>query len=101
LAETGYMGACNHIGFSVLRMLTIAHPEVFAPFPSLSAPEGPTYPASDLISHLHRLSLDDKTRRYVGAIDTLFERNQEELANTSVPEQWPTFRDHIMRTYTD
>lgn len=101
LSNAGYMGACYDTGVSVLRMLEIAHPQTFAQYPALSAPAGPVVTAYDLISHLHHQSRLDRTRRYVDAIDALMDHHKDELANTSLPEQWPTFRDHILRTYTD
>ena len=101
LAEEGYMGACDHVGLTVLRMLEIGHPQTFAPFPALSRPPGPIITTFDLISHLHHQSLVDRTRRYVATIDALMEHHKDEVADTSLPEQWPTFRAHLLRTYSD
>jgi hypothetical protein len=99
LAEAGYMGACDYIGDTVLRMLAVAHPDALAPYPALSPSNGPAVRPSDMISLLHHQSLVDRTCRYVPAIDALVELHKDDLANTSVLEQWPTFRAHIMRTY--
>ena len=101
LTEAGYMGACHYIGFTVLRMLEYAHPQVLAPFPTLTPPPGPAIPVPDLITLLHRQSLDDRSSRYVATIDALMERHKDEVADTSWPEQWPTFRAHLLRTYSD
>lgn len=101
LAEAGYMGACNDIGVFVLRMLSIAHPDAFAPYPALTPALGPVITPADLISTLYQQSLNDRSSRYVSAIDALFERHKDELANSSLREQWPTFRDHLLRTYTE
>ncbi|TFW25469.1 hypothetical protein E4L96_05160 [Massilia arenosa] len=101
LAGYGYRGACDYIGEAVLRMLAIAHPQTFAGFPALTPALEPALSPGELISSLHRQSLEDRTSRYVGAIDALVERHKEALAHTSVPEQWPTFREHLLRTYPD
>jgi hypothetical protein len=101
LAEAGYMGACDYIGATVLRMLAIAHEDEFAPYPALSPPNGPVASAYDLVSSLYRQSLDDRTCRYVAAIDALIELHKDELENTSISEQWPRFRDHLLRTYPE
>ena len=101
LAEAGYMGACHYIGFTVLRMLESAHPQAFAPFPTLTPPPGPVIAVSDLISQLYRQSLDDRSSRYVATIDALIERHKDEVADTSLPKQWPIFRAHLLRTYSD
>lgn len=99
LAESGYMGACYDVGESVLRMLSVAHPATLSAYPALTPPIGPVISACDLISLLHHQSLEDRTCRYVDAIDALIERHKNELANTSISEQWPTFRAHLMRTF--
>jgi hypothetical protein len=99
LANEGYMGACYDTGVSVLRMLAIAHPHAFAPYPALSPPAGPIVSAYDLISYLHHQSRLDRTCRYVDTIDALIERHKVELAKpacpNSGPSSAPTFCAHI------
>lgn len=45
---------------------------------------------------MHR-SVREKTSAYVAALDAIFAHNPAELAQTNLPEQWPTFREAINR----
>ncbi len=93
----GYMGACEQIGNTALRMMHPFHVQQFALYPALAPSEGSIVTPHDLTLHLHHLSLVDRTRRYLSAIEALYALHSEELAHTSLPEQWPTLRESLVR----
>lgn len=101
LDEYGHLGARAQIGEIALMMLHIAHPKVFEPYPSLSPPSGPLGSPSEAVQYLLNASTCDRTSRYVGAIDALIDIHKDELAGSSLTEQWPYYRDRFLRNYPD
>lgn len=101
LNEYGRLGARVQIGEIALMMLHMAHPEVLEPYPSLSPPEGPLGGPGDTVQYLLQASTRDRTSRYVGAIDALFEHHKAELAGNCLTEHWPYYREAILRDYPD
>lgn len=99
LNELGHLGACAHIGKVTLKMLQVAHPETFAPYPNL-VPEEPLINPDDGVHYLLRASVADRTRSYLPAIDTLVQRHGDALTH-SFREEWPELRARILRDYPD
>ena len=93
----GYDGACLMIGNAALRMLERAHPEVYRAHPHITPPAPAITNTTVLIFELIERSHRSRTRRYVGAIDALLALHAEELLHTSLPTQWPYFREELMR----
>lgn len=97
LDDLGYDGACLMIGNAMLRLLERAHPEVYGRHPRIVPPPPAPTNATSLISELIERSRRSHTRRYVGAIDALLALHTDELSHTSLPAQWPHFREELMR----
>ena len=100
LDEMGRLGAREWIGNMTLLMLQRAHSQAFTPYPALE-PESRLAEPYDAVHYLLRMSMKDRTRRYVEAIDALVALHTEELSHTSWPAQWPYYRDRILRDYPD
>lgn len=100
LAEMGRLGAREWLGNMSLLMLQRAHPDVLASYPALESESRLAEPY-DAVHYLLRMSMSDRTRRYVDAIEALIARHSEELSQTSFPEQWPYYRERILRDYPD
>jgi hypothetical protein len=99
IERAGYMAACERIGNAVMRMLHQSHANLFAPHPMLVPPDElrALDQLTDLIHTLISRSADEKTSAYVPALDAIFARHGDELAQTELPEQWPTFRSVFLR----
>lgn len=97
IEREGYLAACQRIGIVVLGLLAAPHAALLAQHPLLVPPP----PEPDDLQHIvialiHR-SVREKTSAYVPALDAIFAHNPVELAQTNLPDQWPTFRDAISR----
>lgn len=93
----GYLGACQRIGTVVLGLLAAPHAALLAQHPLLlPPPPEPDDLQHIVISLIHR-SIREKTSAYVAALDAIMARDHVELAQTNLPEQWPTFREAISR----
>lgn len=99
LAQMGYLGACAHVGKVMLKMLHMAHSEVFEPYPDLQ-PEDSLANPDEAVQYLLHMSISDRTRGYVPAIDALFRRHADVLSQP-VREEWPEMRARILRDYPD
>lgn len=99
LNELGYLGACAHIGKVALKMLYVAHPDIFQAYPAL-APEESVINSDDGVHYLLRASITDRTRAYIPAIDALVQRHADSLTQ-SLSEEWPKLRARILRDYSD
>lgn len=99
IEHAGYMAACERIGNAVLRLLHQPHAVLFAQHPMLSPPDelSKLDRLTDLINSLISRSAAERTSAYVPALDAIFTRHADELAQTDLPGQWPTFRDVFLR----
>ncbi len=99
IERAGYMAACELIGNAVLRLLYPPHAALFAQHPLLIPTDdlSELQRLSSLIHDLIGRSAAERTSAYVPALDALFARHADELAQTELPEQWPTFREAFMR----
>lgn len=94
----GQHALCQRLGSIMLYMLTQAHPQDTAQFPWLLPPELTNLERlSDLINNLIGRSAHEQTSAYVPALDAIFTRHATELTQTSLPEQWSTFRKAFLR----
>ena len=93
----GYDGACLMIGNAALRMLERAHPEVYRAHPHITPPAPAITNTTVLIFELIERSHASRTRRYVEAIDALLDLHADEVGQTSMPAQWPSEREELMR----
>ena len=82
LAGMGRLGAREWIGNMTLLMLQRAHSQAFTPYPALE-PERRLAEPYDAVHYLLRMSMSDRTRRYVEAIDALVALHAEELSHSS------------------
>jgi hypothetical protein len=80
-------------------MLHIAHPQSFTAYPAL-LPEEEMPGPNDGVQFLLGASVRDRTRAYVGAIDTLLARHGDEVSSVHL-ENWPDMRARILRDYPD
>lgn len=99
IEKEGHLAACQRIGTVVLGLLSAPHAALLAKYPLLLPPTLP--PELDGLQHIvisliHR-STREMSSAYVPALDAIFAQNHAELAHTSLPEQWPTFREAINR----
>lgn len=97
IERAGWMAACERTGNTVLRFAAQAHPELFARHPLLLPPA--TIPDFEdpvnLVTSLIERSVRERSSAYVAALDAIFAFHATELAQTNLPEQWPTFRERF------
>lgn len=101
LDSLGKLGAQAMVGEFVLLMLHAAHPADFEPYPTLVPEDTAIHDAHDLVNYLIRQTTLLKTRRLIPAIEIALTVYREDLKSTSIPEQWPTFKEAFERIYPD
>ncbi|MDB5935782.1 MAG: hypothetical protein JWQ01_3126 [Massilia sp.] len=99
IEHEGYLAACQRIGNAVMRLLATPHADLLAQHPLLVPSDvmSDLDRLTDLINDLIQRSIRERTSSYVAAPDAIFARDATLLAQTSLPEQWPTFREAISR----
>jgi hypothetical protein len=97
LEKEGYDGICLKLGNAVMRMLDVAHHDELERYPALVPPRPACSCPRDMASELIALSVRDRTRKYVEAVDGLFEKHPEDFLHTSLPQDWDEIRKRLMR----
>jgi hypothetical protein len=98
---SGPLGAQAMVGEYTLLLLHAAHPEDFAPYPALVPQSMHMHRPVDLVHYLIEQTTLRKTRQLIPAIDIALAVYREELKNTSIPQQWPAFKEVFERLYPD
>lgn len=101
LNSLGSLGAQAMVGEYTLMLLHVAHPEEFVPYPALVPRDMQMHRPIDLVNYLIEQTKLRKTRKLIPAIDIALAVYQEELKSTSIPQQWPTFKEVFERLYPD
>jgi hypothetical protein len=101
LDSLGKLGAHAAIGEYVVLLLHTAHPTDFAPYQSLVPEDMGMHRPIDLVNYLIEQTKLRKTRKLIPSIEIALEMYSEELKNTSIPEQWPSFKEVFERLYPD
>lgn len=101
LDSLGTAGAQAMIGEYTLLLLHAAHPQDFLPYPALVPQDMQMHRPIDLVNYLIEQTKLRKTRQLIPAIEIALAVYQEELKSTSVPQQWPTFKEAFERLYSD
>ena len=89
------------IGEYTLLLLYAAHPEDFVPYPALVPQDMQMHRPIDLVNYLIEQTKLRKTRRLIPAIEIALAVYQEELKSTSIPQQWPAFKEVFERLYSN
>jgi hypothetical protein len=97
IEKEGHVGVCQRIGAVVLGLLAGPHAALLEQHPLLMPPLPEPDDLQHIVISLINRSIREKTSAYVPALDAIFVHNPAELAQTNMPEQWPTFRQAISR----
>jgi hypothetical protein len=96
IEHEGFLALCQRIGTSVTRMLAGAHPDEFAKFPLLVPPKAsPLDELHDVVLSLMHRSITEKTTDYAAALEALFKRHADDIKQTSLVENWASYRQTI------
>ncbi len=101
LDRLGTLGAQAMVGEYTLLLLHAAHPEEFVPYPALVPPDMQMHRPVDLVHYLIEQTKLRKTRQLIPAVDIALAVYREELKSTSIPQQWPAFKEVFERLYPD
>lgn len=97
IQKEGYMGVCEKIGNAVMHMLADSHKETLEKYPMLVPPKPLVSESWFMVNQLIQLSMKQKTKVYIGAIEKIFEQNPDDLKGTSMIEAWPVTKEIILR----
>jgi hypothetical protein len=101
LNSLGTLGAQAIIGEYTLMLLHAARPEEFVTYPALVPQDMQMHRPIDLVNYLIEQTKLRKTRKLIPAIEIALAVYQDELKITSIPQQWPAFKDVFERLYPD
>jgi hypothetical protein len=101
LDSLGTLGAQATIGEYALLLLHAAHPEAFVPYQALVPQDMQMHRPIDLVNYLIEQTKLRKTRRLIPAIEIALAVYHDELKSTSIPRQWPAFKEAFERLFTD
>lgn len=100
IQKEGYMGVCEKIGNAVMYMLAESHKEILEKYPMLVPPKPLLSESWFMATQLIQLSMKQKTKVYIEAIEKIFEQNFSEFKDTSMAKAWPVTKEMIL-TYPD
>ncbi|QJE01035.1 hypothetical protein HH212_14170 [Massilia forsythiae] len=101
LNNLGSLGAQVMVGEYILLLLHAVHSEDFVAYPALMPQDMQMHRPIDLVSYLIEQTKLRKTRQLIPAIEIALAVYNEELKSTSIPKQWPAFKEVFERLYSD
>lgn len=102
LDQRCHAGASRSIGSTVLALLRMNHPDVFAPYPELVGPPEDSAALEDIETAIDLMnkSLAEKTQLYLPVIDRLMRVDPaKRVSNHQFMVRWPTMRALIVDHY--